>query len=157
MRFYIYKKNILKTFCIFHMEIIVKVRATTLNIKIAATGTPRTSRSAFPFEIQQNTLASKGGGGGGGNKIKHSISSEANKFLRPLTVYTTLQVGIEDIACPRVDLSSSIQLDISEWAQQTREISSWTRKFPKITEDSRRYPRKIRWCFDHTATNLSLA
>ena len=25
-----------------------------------ATGTPRTSRSAFPFEIQQNTLASEG-------------------------------------------------------------------------------------------------
>ena len=42
------------------MEIIVKVRATTLNNKMIATGTPRTTRSAFPLEIQQNTLAGKG-------------------------------------------------------------------------------------------------
>ena len=49
-----------KTFCIFQMEIIVKVRATTLNNKMIATGTPRTRRSAFPFKIQQNTSASTG-------------------------------------------------------------------------------------------------
>ena len=36
------------------------MRATPLNNKMIATGTPRTSRSAFPFEIQQNTLASEG-------------------------------------------------------------------------------------------------
>ena len=28
--------------------------------------------------------------------------------------------------------------------------------FPKITEDCRRRPKKIRRCFDHTPTNLSL-
>ena len=42
------------------MEIIVTVRATTLNNKMIATRTPRTTRSALPFEIQQNTWADKG-------------------------------------------------------------------------------------------------
>ena len=30
------------------------------------------------------------------------------------------------------------------------------RRLPKITEDCRRRPKKIRRCFDHTPTNLSL-
>ena len=47
------------TFCTFQMEIIVKVRAPTLNNKMRATGTPKTSRSALPFEIQQNASASE--------------------------------------------------------------------------------------------------
>ena len=49
------------TFCTFQIEIIVKVRAPTLNNKMSATGTPRTSRSALPFEIQQKFSAIEGG------------------------------------------------------------------------------------------------
>jgi len=41
------------------MEIIVKVRATALNSKMIATGTPKTSRSAFTLEIQQKYSPSK--------------------------------------------------------------------------------------------------
>lgn len=42
------------TFCTFQIETNVTVRATVLNSRIRATGTPRTTRSAFPLEIQQN-------------------------------------------------------------------------------------------------------
>ena len=35
------------------MDTNVSERATQLNRSISATGTPRTTRSAFPFEIQQ--------------------------------------------------------------------------------------------------------
>ena len=38
------------TFCTFQIEANVKVRATILNSRISATGTPRTTRSAFPLE-----------------------------------------------------------------------------------------------------------
>ena len=48
------------TFCTFQMEIIVKVRAPTLNNKMSATGTPKTSKSVFPFEIQQSSSAIEG-------------------------------------------------------------------------------------------------
>ena len=66
------------TFCIFQIEIIVKVRAPTLNNKMSATGTPRTSRSALPFEIQQNSLAIERGN----EKNNASNIEKRNKFMR---------------------------------------------------------------------------
>lgn len=47
------------TLCTFQIEIIVKVSAPTLNNKMIATGTPRTSKRALAFEIQQNSSAIK--------------------------------------------------------------------------------------------------
>ena len=37
-----------------------------------------------------------------------------------------------------------------------RRFPDISRRLPKITEDCRRRPKKIRRCFDHTPTNLSL-
>lgn len=53
------KKKSNNTFRIFQIEIIVKVRATTLKTRMITTGTPKTNRSALPLEIQQNTSASR--------------------------------------------------------------------------------------------------
>jgi len=37
-----------------------------------------------------------------------------------------------------------------------RALPNILEQFPKIAEDCRRRPKKIRRCFDHTSTNLSV-
>ena len=38
----------------------------------------------------------------------------------------------------------------------SKHFSDNFRRLPKISEDNRRFPRRDRWCFNHTATYLSI-